>query len=120
MPFNFNADTPIYLQIIEYIKAKIICGEFDLGGKLPSVRDLSFDLGVNPNTIQKALGELENLKIIYTERTNGKFVTSDPKVIQKIREQTVKKRCEKFWQDMKDLGATDLEIINKLKEIMGD
>jgi DNA-binding transcriptional regulator YhcF (GntR family) len=70
MGYKFNDETPIYLQIVEYIKMQIISKNYLPCQKIPSVRELSFEFEVNPNTVQKALFELENLGLIYTERTN--------------------------------------------------
>ena len=81
MNTNFDNNIPIYVQIVDYLKTYIIRGEFKSGERLPSVRDLAALFKVNPNTMQKALGELENIKLIYTERTNGKYVTEDKKII---------------------------------------
>ena len=87
MSFNFNDELPIYLQIIEHIKMQIISKKYLPNQKLPSVRELSFELEVNPNTVQKALFELENIGLIYTERTNGKFVTDNEQLIEDIKNQ---------------------------------
>ena len=84
MSYDFNNDLPIYLQIIERIKMQIIKSEFKPLDKLPSVRELSCIYEVNPNTVQKALFELESMGLIFTERTNGKFVTEDLSLIEKV------------------------------------
>ena len=81
MKTNFDNNIPIYVQIVNYLKTYIIRGVFKSGERLPSVRDLAALFKVNPNTMQKALGELENIKLIYTERTNGKYVTEDKKIL---------------------------------------
>lgn len=83
MNFIFDNDRPIYIQLVEQIKIYIISGKIELGSRLLSVRDLALQLQVNPNTVQKALTELEESKLIYTERTNGKFVTNDKKLVEK-------------------------------------
>ena len=77
MSYDFNNDIPIYLQIIEHIKLQIINKTYLPNQKIPSVRDLSVLYEVNPNTVQKALTELETMGLIFTESTNGKFVTGD-------------------------------------------
>ena len=84
MEFTFDNNIPIYLQVIEYMKIYLISGVFKCGEKLPSVREFAVTFKVNPNTMQKALSELESMKLIYTERTNGKYVTKDSKVIEKM------------------------------------
>ena len=116
MSFDFNNDSPIYLQIIEHIKMQIINKEYLPGAKLPSVREMSLIFEVNPNTIQKALGELEELGLIFTERTNGKFVTLDEKLIMGITKDTVNKKIDDFLQDMSKMGISKKEIIEILKK----
>ena len=81
--FKFDNNTPIYIQLVEQLKIDIISGQLKSGERLPSVRDLALQNKVNPNTMQKALVELEELNLIYTERTNGKYVTEDTKLIEK-------------------------------------
>ena len=82
MEFVFDNNVPIYIQLVEYIKIYLISGVFKSGEKLPSVREFATTFKVNPNTMQKALAELESLELIYTERTNGKYVTKDEKLIE--------------------------------------
>ena len=77
----FDNNIPIYIQIVEKLKIQIISGEYAPGERLLSVRDLATSLKVNPNTLQRALQELEDAGLIFTERTNGKFVTSDKALI---------------------------------------
>jgi len=114
MGYDFNNETPIYIQIIELIKQQIINKKYLPNTKLPSVRELSLLYEVNPNTIQKALAELEELGLIYTERTNGKFVTNDEKVIDKITKQTVRKKIEEFYQSMQALGFDKKQVLEML------
>ena len=117
MGFTFDNETPIYLQIIEHIKMQIISGKYNMGDKLPSVREFSADLAVNPNTVQKALIELEKISLIYTERTNGKFVTKDKKIIEKLKSQAIKNHINKFFDSMQKIGLTRQEIIDALQNI---
>ena len=81
MEYTFDNNIPIYIQLLEYLKIYLISGVFKCGEKLPSVREFATTFKVNPNTMQKALAELESLNLIYTERTNGKYVTKDSKII---------------------------------------
>ena len=116
MSYDFETGTPIYLQIIEKIKADIISKKYLPNDKLPSVREFSIELKVNPNTVQKALSELENEGLIYTERTNGKFVTKDEDKIITAKENMVKKLIDEFTLKMQKLGLNENEIskiINK-------
>ena len=84
MPWNLDSSRPIYLQIIERVQMDIITGRYQPGDKLPSVRDLAQEAAVNPNTMQKALSELERSGLIYSQRTSGRFVTEDQNMIEKI------------------------------------
>lgn len=115
MSFDFNSDTPIYLQLIDLIKMQIIRKEYRPLDKLPSVRELSLKYSVNPNTIQKALGELENMGLIVTERTNGKFVTGDENLIREVSNQTVKEMVHDFYNSMSSLGLEKSEILKILE-----
>ena len=91
MSFDFKNDIPIYIQIIEHLKLQIISKKYLPNQKIPSVRELSLIFEVNPNTIQKALLELEYIGLIYTDRTNGKYVTGDEKLIGDIATKTIEK-----------------------------
>lgn len=115
MSFDFNNETPIYLQIIEDIKMQIINKNYMPNDKIPSVRELSLLYGVNPNTIMKALVELEDSGLIYTERTNGKFVTSDIEIIKKAKTQTISLMVDKFLNSIEGLGLKKEEVIEILK-----
>ena len=86
MEFIFDNNIPIYIQLLDYMKIYLISGVFKCGEKLPSVREFATTFNVNPNTMQKALAELEDMDLIYTERTNGKYVTKDEKLIEKVKE----------------------------------
>lgn len=116
MEFNFNGNTPIYLQIIEIIKLQIIRKELSPGQKLPSVREFSLQFSVNPNTIQKALSQLEEDGLIFTERTNGKFVTLDTEVIKRETECTIEQKLNELCRSLFELGLDKNEIIKKLSE----
>ena len=77
MPWNLNSDRPIFMQLIEIIQHCILSGTYPPGSKLPSVRDLASQAAVNPNTMQKALAELERSGLVYSQRTSGRFITED-------------------------------------------
>ena len=115
MEFKFDNNMPIYIQLVEYLKIYIISGEIGIGERLPSVRDLALQSKVNPNTMQKALTELEDLGLIYTERTNGKFVTEDKKLINKLKNKYAKDLSDKYISSMIDIGFDINEIIDFLK-----
>ena len=119
MQFEFDNNIPIYIQLVEQLKIYIISGKINPGERLPSVRDLALQTKVNPNTMQKALVELEELKLIYTERTNGKFVTNDQKLIDKYKRQYANELCNKYFLNMKSIGFNMNEAIEYLKELGG-
>jgi GntR family transcriptional regulator len=114
MSYNFNDETPIYLQIIEHIKTQIISEKYMPKQKLPSVRELSFEFEVNPNTVQKALSELENMGLIFTERTNGKFVTDNEALIADIKKQTMQKMIDDFYMSMEKIGIDRERVLQIL------
>lgn len=113
---NFNNDFPIYLQIVTEIKNNIISGTLKPGEKLLSVRDYALFYKVNPNTMQKALQELEDNKIIYTERTNGKYVTTNIKLLKQIKDQNIKLKMNDFIKEMNKMGMSLDDSIKYLKE----
>lgn len=115
MNVNFDNNIPIYLQIVDFLKIYIISGKYKLGEKIPSVRDLANEMRVNPNTMQKALMELEELKLIYTERTNGKYITNDKKIIDEYRKQYSNELTNEYISNMKKLGFS----IEDIKNIIG-
>lgn len=119
MKFAFTNDRPIYLQLVEQLELYIISGQFSPGDRLPSVRDLALEAQVNPNTMQKALQELEDKRLIITERTNGKFVTDDAKFITAQRTKLATSKVQKFLDEIQELGLSRAEIIDYLKTLKG-
>lgn len=108
---KFDENVPIYIQIMDIIKGKIISGELKGGDKLRSVRELSGELKVNPNTIQRAYKELERDGFAYTQRGMGTFIVDDEKIIYDLKRDTAKGVMNKFILGMKNLGFNDQEII---------
>ena len=104
MSWHFTADKPIYSQLVEHLSIFIINGGYPAGSRLPSVRDLAAEAKVNPNTMQRALAELENAGLVYAERTSGRFVTEDKEMIQSTKQELALKRIEQFFADMESLG----------------
>ncbi|MBQ3419665.1 MAG: GntR family transcriptional regulator [Erysipelotrichaceae bacterium] len=117
MDFVFDNNIPIYIQLLEYLKIYLISGTFKAGDKLPSVREFANIFKVNPNTMQKALGELEDMKLIYTERTNGKYVTEDEELIKKLKDDYAITLAKSYFQGMKRIGLGKAESIKYLKEL---
>ena len=119
MELSFDNNIPIYIQLLEYLKIYLISGVFKSGEKLPSVRDFASEFKVNPNTMQKALAELENMNLIYTERTNGKYVTKDEKLINKLKDEYAITLAKSYINGMKKIGlgkADSIKYIEGMKD----
>ena len=117
MELTFDNNIPIYIQLLEYLKIYLISGTFKSGEKLPSVREFSAIFKVNPNTMQKALAELENQNLIYTERTNGKYVTKDTKLIAKLKDEYATCLAKSYFEGMKKIGLGKADSIKYLERI---
>lgn len=107
---EFQANIPIYLQLINMVKMQIVSGTLKPGEKLKSVRELAMEYGVNPNTMQKALAELENEELLYTMRTAGRYVTEDELLISRLREQQARERIGQFLEELSRFGYSKQEI----------
>lgn len=116
MDYQFTNDKPIYLQLMDVFKTGIISGELPEGSRLESVRDLALVAKVNPNTMQKALSELERLGLIRTERTSGRFITDDKEKIAAMKKEIAEEEISIFMEKMKKLGFEKDEVINLIKE----
>ena len=119
MDYIFDNDRPIYVQLVEKIRIEIVAGKLKAGERLPSVRELALMMKVNPNTMQKALVELEDEKLIYTERTNGKYVTQDEKLIEKIKRQLAHEKVNNYLNSMKSIGISYELAVKYLQELGG-
>lgn len=117
--FHFKNDRPIYIQLVEQLELHIITGRLEPGEKLPSVRDLAVQAQVNPNTMQRALQELEEKGLVTTERTNGKYITDHAHFIQKRRDKLIFQKIESFIRELSNLGVSRAEIITYLRKIKG-
>lgn len=116
MKWIFSDDLPIYSQLIEQIKAGIVSGAFPPGSKLASVRDLASEAGVNPNTMQRALSELERDGLVASQRTTGRFVTEDLKMIEEVRKDMAEKHIRTFLDAILPLGFNKEEVLELLKQ----
>ena len=116
MRFKFDNNLPIYQQLVDQISNYIISGRLKPAEKLPSVRDLAIIAEVNHNTIQKALFEVENLGLISTNRTNGKFVTEDAESINTIRDKILKNKIDGFMLDLEYIGIYSAVLKIKKEE----
>ena len=112
---KIDNNLPIYIQLVEQLKIQIISGKLKSGERILSVRELASLFKVNPNTVQKAMQELEELGLIYTERTNGKFVTTNEKLINRYKNSYAKELSDKYFMNMERIGFNKKEAINYLK-----
>ena len=112
MPIKFSNEKPIFLQLADIIKSDIIAGKFKSTEKLPSVREFALIYSVNPNTVQKALQLLEDEGLIFTDRTNGKFVAHNTSLIESQKTNTISREIDIFFEKMKSFGLSHEEIIN--------
>ena len=120
LDYIFDNERPIYIQLVERLRKEIVSGKLKAGERLPSVRDLALKTRVNPNTMQKALTELENEGLVYTERTNGKFVTNNKELIERIKKELAEEKINNFLNDMKNIGITYEETKIYLQELGGN
>lgn len=118
MTWILNSDRPIYAQIVEKLQMQIVSGSYKPGDKLPSVRDLATQAGVNPNTMQKAFTELERSGLILTQRTSGRTVTEDGELIKKVQFNLAKESIRSFFEKMKELGYEEKEIVLLIEEVI--
>lgn len=116
MEWKFTDDIPIYQQIMDMIKQRIASGELAAGEKLPSVRDMALAAGVNPNTMQKALSELEREGLLYSKRTAGRFVAEQKEIRKGLQEELMMEYIETFLNNMKQLGYTVDEVVELIRK----
>lgn len=116
MPWNLDNERPIYIQLMERIQHDIISGVYSPGQKLPSVRDLALEAAVNPNTMQKALSELEKSGLVYSQRTSGRFITDDETLLNKMKTNLAEEHIHQFLEQMRRLGFADNSTIKMITE----
>lgn len=113
---EFNASKPIYFQLAERINRQILRKELQAGDKLPSVREMAIQSGVNPNTVQRTYSELERMGIVETKRGQGTFVTENESILVELRERLKEEQISSFVDDMKEMGFTVEEMMKGLEE----
>lgn len=116
MSWKFDSQLPVYIQIEDHIKSDIITGKYRVEEQIPSVRQLAVDAGVNPNTVQRALSELEDQGILESKRTSGRFVTSNPEILQSLKDEEAKKLIDTMIAKAKTLGIEKEEIVEIIRE----
>ena len=118
MPWELKSDRPIYAQLVEQIQLMIVSGAYSPGSKLPSVRDLAAEAAVNPNTMQRALSQLESEGLLYSQRTSGRFVTEDAGRITQIKKSLAVGLIHEFIEKMNGLGYENRQSVALLEQTM--
>lgn len=116
MPWDLDNNRPIYLQLMEKIQQDIISGVYHAGDHLPSVRELALEASVNPNTMQKALSELERNGLVHTQRTSGRFITEDKTMLKQLKTELAAVHIQDFLNTMKQLGFPPEEILELIEK----
>ena len=119
MHWQFSNDAPIYTQLIAQIKIGIVAGAFPPGERLPSVRDLATEAGVNPNTMQRAMTERVRDGLVYSQRTAGRFVTEDRAMIEAAKRSLAERHIKTFLEAMIRLGYQREEMLSLLRQELG-
>ena len=120
MDWTFRTDAPIYTQLYEKLTLAIVSGGYAPGERLPAVRELAVDAGVNPNTVQRALSELERDGLVYTQRNAGRFVTEDAERIGQERLRIAEERTRDFLDNMGELGYNLVQTVMLLEKMRGE
>lgn len=120
MPWQFRDDAPIYTQLIVQIEELLVSGALSPGQRLPSVRDLAAEAGVNPNTMQRALTELERRGLLYSQRTTGRFVTADGDMIKSLQERLALTEIQAFLERMEKLGFDRAAVAALIEKTQGE
>lgn len=116
MQWKLSDDRPIYVQLMETITAAIASGTLTAGSRLPSVREMAAQAGVNPNTMQRALSELERDGLLYSQRTAGRFVTDQSDRITQKRKELAMQQIRIFLSSMKEMGYTSEQTLNLIQQ----
>ena len=118
MKGNFDNSSPIFMQIVEQMLGEIASGKLAPGQKVEAVRTMALEYKVNPNTMQKSLEKLGDMGFLYTERTSGRFVTTDTQKISELCQKIPKEITERFVKEMLDFGVKDDEIIGFVEKTL--
>jgi DNA-binding transcriptional regulator YhcF (GntR family) len=118
MAWNLDSDRPIYTQIVERLQMDIASGVYEPGAKLPSVRELASEASVNPNTMQKAMAELERQELVYSKRTSGRFITEEAAKVEQLKTQLATEQIEAFLRKMKTLGFEKDETVRLIENVL--
>lgn len=120
MPWDISSERSVYLQLVDIIKQKIMSGEYKPGQRMESVRELAAEAAVNPNTMQRALVELERQGLIYTNRTSGRFVSEDASLIDGVRLSGVEQKAKEFYREMVQNGLSAEAVWELLEKVIAE
>ena len=115
MEWNIEAGRPVYLQLVEQLELAIVTGALPAGSRVPPVRELAAQAGVNPNTMQRALQELESRRLMQSHRTAGRTVSAGPEQMDGLRRQRARALADSFWKQMQALGVSAEETAALLR-----
>lgn len=116
MPWEFDSKLPIFKQIVDTVSLKIIRGDYKMGEKLESVRDMAVEAGVNPNTMQRALAEIETMGLVETKRGDGRYITENAEIINNLKGEYIKNNTADFLRKMGEFGLDKSEIIKIIEK----
>ena len=117
MAWDLKSDRPIYSQLVEQIQRMVVSGLYPAGGKLPSVRDMAAEASVNPNTMQRALSQLESDGLLYSQRTSGRFVAEDVKKIMQTKNDLAARLIDDFMESMNRLGFDKSQTMDLVSRV---
>jgi len=117
---DFQASKPIYMQIVDKITSEIVQGKRQTGDKLPSVREMAVQMGVNPNTVQRTYAELERLNIVETRRGQGTFVSDNKDLTEELGRNMQDEIIQSFIQKMEEIGVDRKQLVALLQQYLGE
>ena len=116
MSWSFTSDRPVYVQLAQRIRNSVVTGVYPPGGQIPSVRQLAVTAAVNPNTVQHAFAELESEGLLVSKGTTGRFVTEDPAMIERCRQQQARALVREFIRSASHISISRDELIDMIRE----
>jgi len=116
MPWEFNDRAPVFIQIADKIRIDIVAGKYPSDGQIPPVRQLAFEISVNPNTVQRALTQLEEEGLLYAKGTAGRYVTSDNTVLDAAKKRIKQQALSRALEELRELGITYDELIDYIRQ----
>ena len=116
MSWEIKSGLPIYTQLLEELKRRIVSGQYEPGEKLLPVRELAQEAKVNPNTMQKALAELERQNLVYAVRTTGRYITEDIQLIEQTKDEFARSHVQTYYKEMSTLGYEKRDMVRMITE----